>query len=298
MMKYSFFPGCSMGSTARSYRLSLEYVCRKIGMDLYEIDGWNCCGATSAHVMNEVMGLALPALSLAKAEKDFPELDIATGCAACYSRLKTAAHHCKNDPQVRYQVEKTIGFPYEAKRDVLNFMDIFGTEEAMAAMQEKINRPLKGLKVACYYGCLNVRPAAITGAADRENPMTMENIISLSGADCIDWAFKTECCGGAHQNDATTETRPLVDVIIRNAVNNGAQCIVTACPLCNMNLEMRQKEYARIFGTPRIPVFAFTELIAIAMGAHWNEIALDAHYTDASKIIAEAIRAGKEADVK
>lgn len=294
MMTYSFYPGCSMGSTAKSYRLSLEYVCRKIGMTLYEIDGWNCCGATSAHVMDDALGLSLPAMDLAKAERDFPDLDVTTGCAACYARLKTTAHRCKTDEQSRYMVEKTIGTEYKATAEVLNFMEIFGTEEAMEATKHMITRPLKGLKAACYYGCLYMRPAEVTCAVDRENPQTMEKIISLSGAECVDWAFKTECCGAAHQNDAPKATRPLVDHIIRNAVANGAECIVTACPLCYTNLEMRQKEYARLFGTPIIPVFTFTELLAVAMGAHWDEIDLKAHFTDASKVLADAIRRGKE----
>ncbi|MDR3295336.1 MAG: CoB--CoM heterodisulfide reductase iron-sulfur subunit B family protein [Clostridiales Family XIII bacterium] len=289
-MKYSYFPGCSMESTAKSYRLATEYVMGRIGIELIEIKDWNCCGATSGHALNELLGLALPARSLAIAEREEPELDIVTGCASCYARLRHAMHKARTDNASRYNIEKTIEEPYGAKREVYNFLDILTSEAAKTAIRENVTGGLRGLKVACYYGCLNVRPAEVTGAPDRENPQAMDEIVALAGADPVDWAFKTECCGAAHQNDAASVTRPLVWRILKNAQANGAEAVVTACPMCNLNLEMRQDGYTKKTGGKAIPVFSVSELLAVAMGASAGRIALEAHHVPAAKVLASALR--------
>ena len=293
-MKYSYFPGCSMESTAKSYRLATEYVMSRIGVELVEIDGWNCCGATSAHTLSAVMGMALPARSLALAELRAPELDIVTGCASCYARLRLAMHKARADAAARYMIENVIAMPYEAKREVYNFMDILSGSEAKELIKAKAARKLTGLKAACYYGCLNVRPAEVTGAPDRENPQAMDEIVALTGADTVDWAFKTECCGAAHQNDAASVSRPLVWRILKNAQTSGAEVIVTACPMCNLNLEMRQDSYCKNTGMGAIPVFSISELLAVSMGASARHIALEAHYVPAAKALAAALRRSGE----
>lgn len=293
-MKYAYFPGCSMDSTAKSYRLATEYVMDRMGISLIEIKDWNCCGATSAHVKNDLLGAALPARSLAIAERDWPDLDVVTGCAACYGRLKTAAHRVRTDTSMRYMVEKTIDAPYVAKREVLTFLDILAKPEALEVLTENITRRLTGLRVACYYGCLNARPAEITGVTDTENPMSMDNILTLVGCTVVPWSFKTECCGAAHHNDAASVTGTVPEHIIRNARANGAEVIAVACPMCGLNLEMRQRKRRKKTGSEFMPVFAFTEILAVAMGASAARIALEAHYVPAAKPLAEAIRRKKE----
>ena len=176
---------------------------------------------------------------------------------------------------------------YEAKREVFNFLEIFSRPEAVSAIRKNITRPLNGLKVVCYYGCLNVRPATVTNAADREYPMAMDEIVALAGAEPVDWAFKTECCGAAHQNDAPRQTRPLVKRILSHALSRGARAIVTACPLCYMNLEMRQRSYRL---ERLLPVFAFTEILAVAMGSGAGQIALESHFIPACGELAGVIR--------
>ncbi|MDR3305497.1 MAG: CoB--CoM heterodisulfide reductase iron-sulfur subunit B family protein [Clostridiales Family XIII bacterium] len=290
MIRYSYFPGCATESTAKSTRLANDFVFDRIGIDLVEIKDWNCCGATSAHVLSEALGLSLPARSLARAEADHPDLDIVSGCASCYARLKLANFKVRSDKGTRYMAEKVVGRPYEAKREVYNFLDILSSEEALRGIEAAILRKFARLNVACYYGCLNIRPAEVTGAKDRENPLMMDEIAKLTGAVPVEWGFKTECCGAAHQNDAAREARPLVWRILDNARENGADMVLTACPMCNMNLEMRQGEYVKKRGGKTIPVLSITELLAIAMGAGGERIAIDTHHVPVMRIVAKALR--------
>jgi len=309
MKRYAYFPGCASESTAKSTTLANEFIFGAIGVDLIEIKDWNCCGATSAHTLSDAMGLALPARPLARAEEDWPDLDVVTGCASCYARLKLTNHRVRTDKEARYMAEKIIGRPYEAKREVLSFLDVFADAEVRAALESALLRRFKKLKAACYYGCLYVRPAGITGARDRENPQSMDELAALTGAEPVDWGFKTECCGAAHQNDAAFETRPLAGRIIENARACGADVILTACPMCQLNLEMRQYEYIRkraekLGGKPQfpllsmalppdpgqtIPVLSITELLAIALGAGGRRLALDAHYVPVGRVLADAL---------
>jgi len=316
MKRYAYFPGCASETTAKSTKLANDFVFGAIGVDLIEIKDWNCCGATSAHILSDALGLALPARPLARAEADWPELDVVTGCASCYARLKLTNHRVRADKEARYMVEKIIGKPYEAKNEVLNFLDIFGDEEVREAVKSAIRRRFTNLKAACYYGCLNIRPAEVTGAGNRENPNTMDEIAALTGAETIDWGFKTECCGAAHQNDAAYEARPLAGRILENARACGADVILTACPMCQLNLEMRQSEYIRKREEKKtgktqfpllsmvlppdpaqtIPVLSITELLAIAMGAGGRRLALDAHHVPVGRVIADALRSESESE--
>jgi len=310
MKRYAYFPGCASESTAKSTHHANDFVFGRIGVDLIEIKDWNCCGATSAHVISDAMGLCLPARPLIRAEEDWPDLDVITGCASCYARLKLTNYRAKTDEKARYIIEKVVGKPYKAEHEVLNFLDIFKDEEVQTAIEGAIIRKFKSLKVACYYGCLNIRPAEVTGAKDRENPVIMDKIVALTGAEPVEWGFKTECCGAAHQNDAAYEARPLAGRILDNARACGADIIMTACPMCQLNLEMRQGEYARrreekLTGKAKFPlidmvlppdpeqttpVLSITELLAIAMGAGGKRLELDAHHVPVGKVIADALQ--------
>ncbi|MDR0875179.1 MAG: CoB--CoM heterodisulfide reductase iron-sulfur subunit B family protein [Clostridiales Family XIII bacterium] len=318
MLRYAYFPGCASESTAKSTTLANEFVFGAVGIDLVEIEDWCCCGATSAHTLSETVGLALPARALSRAERDHPDLDVVTGCASCYARLKLANYKVRTDKDAAWLVEKALGRPYTAKNEVLNFLDILSLDEVKASIETAILRKFKDLKVACYYGCLNIRPAEVTGAKDRENPMAMDEIAVLTGAVPVDWGFKTECCGAAHQNDAARQTRPLTARILENAMAAGADVILTACPMCQLNLEMRQTEYARkreekktgkkvfplldmvIKPEPQetIPVLSLTELLAIAMGAGGRRLSLDVHHVPVGGVIAQGLSGMNEKEVR
>ncbi len=283
MKEYAYYPGCSMGTTAATYRLSTDYVAEKIGLKLHEIPDWSCCGATAAHCRGETLAYALAARNLALAERAFPGLDVATPCAACYSRLQYAACAAKSSEETRQKLETVLAMPYTATAEVKSFLEVFSDPAILAACRAQMNRRLNGLKVACYYGCLTSRPRGVTGAAEVEAPHMMDEIIAPSGAECIDWDFKTECCGASHQVDAPGAARPLIAKILQNAADCGAEAIITACPLCALNLDMRQKEATG--GKLALPVYQFTELLAFAMGAGAKEMGLEKHFTPAFALI-------------
>lgn len=283
MKEYAYYPGCSMGTTAATYRLSTAYVAERIGLKLHEIPDWSCCGATAAHCRGETLAYALAARNLALAEQAFPGLDVATPCAACYSRLQYAASAAKTDETVRQKLETVLHMPYKATAAVKNFLEVFSDPAVMEACRAGTCRSLAGLKVACYYGCLMSRPRGVTGASEVEAPKAMDEIVALSGMTCVDWDFKTECCGASHQVDAPEAARPLIVKILQNAADCGAEAIVTACPLCALNLDMRQKEATA--GTLSLPIYQFTELLAFGMGAGAKEMGLEKHFTPAFALI-------------
>lgn len=285
-MQYSYYPGCSMDTTGITYKKSIEYVCGKINLVLHEIPDWNCCGATCAHSKNEKVALSLPARNLALAEEEGLGLDVAVPCASCYSRMKHTVHAARKDEAVRQELEEIIKMPYKAQADVLNFLEIFSKPEVKQICKEKMYRTLKGMKVACYYGCLTSRPVEVTGASSTENPMEMDEIVALTGAIPVEWDFKTECCGASHQVDAPKVARPQLDRILRNAQANGAQAIITACPLCNLNLDMREGELNKANGTSyNIPIYQFTELLAVCMGAGAKDIGIHKHFFPAFELL-------------
>lgn len=291
MKSFAYYPGCSMDSTGTTYRLSIEYICKKIGLDLYEIPDWNCCGASSAHSVGKWVALSLPARSIAISEKTYPGLDICVPCASCYSRLKTTAAEIRESEETRAKVEEIIQMPIKGEPEILSLMDVLSDPEIYEACKAAVVRPLTGLKAACYYGCLTSRPRKVTGAAEIERPVSIDNLVALTGAQPIEWDFKTECCGASHQVDAPTAARPLVERIFSNAKSNGAACMVTACPLCYLNLDMREEEINRKRGTAfDLPVYQFTELLALAMGASAKDVGLEKHFYPAYDRINDTIR--------
>ncbi len=291
MMRYYYFPGCSMAATAKGYQQSIDAVTRKIGMDLVTIPDWNCCGATAAHTMNEMMALALPARNLARAEADGGGMEIAVACAACYSRMQYSRHAVLTDEKKREEIEEIIGMPCSGANPVVSFLEIFSRPEVMEAVRSKLVKNLNGLKVACYYGCLTSRPSQIARPDDPENPMQMDGIVSLTGAVPVSWDFKTECCGASHQVDAPKAALPLIQRILNNAREHGADCIVTACPLCALNLDMRQSKVMEEYGGDyALPVYQFTELLALCMGVHPRDFGLHTHFTPAVGLMRNALK--------
>lgn len=292
-MRYSYFPGCSMDATGIEYGKSLSYVNRKIGVQFEEIPDWNCCGATAGHAVSRELGMALPARNVALCEAQGLGLPIAVPCASCYSRMKHAVHKARGAENEK--LSRLIEMPIKGDLDIVSLLDVYNAPQARDAIQNAVTRPLAGLRAACYYGCLFTRPAELTGSADVENPTAMDDILALTGAEPVEWAFKTECCGASHHLDLPKECRPLLYRIYNNARANGAQAIVTACPLCMMNLDMRQgavnKEYEENFD---IPVYFITEILAVAMGASMKECGVSTHFHPAKSLM-ETAAAGKGA---
>ncbi len=194
-MKYGYFPGCSLLSTAAEYDRSARAVLRELGVECEEIDDWVCCGATPAHATSHLLSLALPAISCAAAEKQ--NLDVLTCCSACYSRLKQANHELKSDAELLAQVNEIIEEDFHAEGRVVHITEVLAREVGMDAIRARVSRPLEGLKVACYYGCLIARLPAELRIDKVEFPTLLDDLMTAVGAEPVDWPYKTECCGAA-----------------------------------------------------------------------------------------------------
>jgi heterodisulfide reductase subunit B len=253
---------------------------RAIGLDLREIPDWNCCGASAAHLINHDLSLALPARSLAISQDELPGLAVVAPCAACFARLKNARHYVKMSAENREHIESLIEREYRGEEQVYSLLQVVAENDAIKeALLARLEKSLNGLKVACYYGCVLVRPAEIAEFDDAENPQSMDEVMRLVGAEPVDWAYKTECCGASLQVTEPSAGKIMVERILRNAEDNGAEVIVTACPLCQLNVDMRQKEVNRLAGTDySLPVYYFTELISMCLGARASEVGIDKHY--------------------
>jgi heterodisulfide reductase subunit B len=258
-VKVSYYPGCSLHSTGLEYDESTQEVCKILGIELEELSDWNCCGAGSAHCTDEVLSIELPVRNLVKAEE--AGLDLVIPCAACFNRFKVAEKH------IREEKEPVIDTPYLGNVPVKHLLDFLSEEEKLKLIKEKIEKPLNGLKVACYYGCLITRPPEITDAKHHENPQVMDDLLSLLGAEACSWSYKTDCCGGSLMLSRPDIVAQLSGKLIQMAEEAGANCIATACPLCQANLDTKQGMISKnLEREVHFPTFYFTELLGLALG--------------------------------
>ena len=271
-MKVSYYPGCSLHGTAKEYDQSVRSVSRALGIELEEVEDWSCCGASSAHSTNFLLSIALPARDLIAAEKKAQ--DVMVPCAACFNRFKTAEHHLGHDPALKAEVEEIVGGRYQGSAVVRNPIDIIANDIGLEALSAKVVKKLAGLKPVSYYGCLLLRPPEVCRFDDAENPVLLDRILTALGAEARPWSFKTDCCGGSLTISKTAIVTKMVDKLMAMAREAGANCLVTACPVCTANLDMRAA------GGAGLPVFYFTELAALAMGQEGPEGWFRLHRTD------------------
>ena len=271
-MKVSYYPGCSLHATAREYDESVRTVSNALAIELKEVDDWSCCGASSAHMTNYKLSVALPARNIMAAEKD--GMDIMVPCAACFNRFKMAQYHLKKDEALKAEVEGIIGDIYQDSVAVRNPIDIIYNDIGIYALEEKVTKKLEGLKPVSYYGCLLLRPPDVCEFENYENPYMLDAMMTSLGAESRNWSCKTDCCGGSLTLGKTEIVIHLVNRLMRMAREAGANCLVTACPVCMANLDMRPSEELRL------PVFYFTELIALAMGLEGPEKWFKMHNVD------------------
>ncbi|MHB8917911.1 MAG: CoB--CoM heterodisulfide reductase iron-sulfur subunit B family protein [Desulfocucumaceae bacterium] len=257
-MKIAYYPGCSLEATAREYDQSSRAACRALGLELEELEDWNCCGSTSAHNLNHLLAASLATRNIALAQKS--GLDVAIPCAACYARLRKADHLLRQGGEIKEELEEVVDFKYTGQVAVISLLEAVVARVGLDKVREKVARPLKGLKVVCYYGCLMVRPPEVRGFDRVENPEMLDRLMEALGAEVRQWSYKTECCGAGLSLTRPEVVEGLVGRLAEAARAAGADALVTACPLCQTNLEMRQK------GSPKIPSLYFTELLGIALG--------------------------------
>lgn len=286
-MKYAYYPGCSLHSTAKEYDLSTQEVAKALGIDLVEIPGWMCCGATPAHITMQLLSLALPVKNLILA-REMDSYEVVTCCAACFSRLKIANHHMKSDVESRKKVEKIVGESYQGEVEARHFLDVLANEFGLKNLAEKVTKRLNGLKVACYYGCLLTRPKDITGMDDLEEPHLIDDLMKTVGVETVSWPYKVECCGASFSLNKTEIVLKLSGDILQMALDEGAQAIVVACPLCQSNLDLRQgminRKYKKNFN---LPIFYFTQLLGLALGVAPKKLGLSKNIVDPMPLLKE-----------
>lgn len=292
-MKVAYYPGCSLEGSAVEYGVSTERTAELLGFELVEIDDWSCCGATSGHNTDKLLSIALPARNLAIAEKT--GLDILAPCAACYNRFRTAEQAVRNDSAMKAKVEQVIDMEYQAENETYSILNYLTDQVGLDKIAAKVVKPLKGMKAACYYGCLLVRPAGHTGFDDTEYPQSMDKIVKALGAEVVEWSHKTECCGAALGTSKPQVGQKMIAAVLKNAKAAGAECIVTACPLCMMNLDMRQPGAEKAMGENfGLPIYYVTELLAIACGDSPEKVQVKKHFVEALSYLEEVDRRAQE----
>ncbi|MDZ7262527.1 MAG: CoB--CoM heterodisulfide reductase iron-sulfur subunit B family protein [candidate division KSB1 bacterium] len=264
-MKIGYYPGCSSEGTALEYGQSIEAVAEALDIELIELEDWSCCGASSGHCTDETLSLALPARNMAIAEK--MGQDMVVSCAACYVRFKATEHELKQDAQKRQEIAEIIGMPLELKYTTRHFLELIYHEIGLDKIRNRVRKPLTGLKAVCYYGCYLVRPPKVTRFDNPENPTMMDELMVALGAESIDWPCKIDCCSGSLAFTRVHIAKKLLATIMQTAIDVGANCIVTACPLCQANLDTRTPMSAR----KALPILYFSELLAVALGLEGME---------------------------
>ncbi len=281
-MNMAYYPGCSLQGTARDYNDSIHEICTALNISLFEIEDWNCCGASSAHMTNHEVAMRLSIRNLLIARKT--KLDILVPCSACYQRLKAADKALRDDPEF-WDVEE-----YNPDFELVHITSFFSRPEILDQLSQSIRQPIGAMRVACYYGCLSLRPPHLTDAPDYEMPNSLEKIVSTVGAQPISWSHRTECCSGS-----LTMTRPdiagkLVGDIVAAAQRGGATAMVTDCPMCQANVESRQLDITP--EGPHLPVYYATELIAAALKGEYPDKQKKIHLVPACALQKAMVQAG------
>jgi heterodisulfide reductase subunit B len=274
-MKVGYFPGCSLQGSSRDFAESLHAVARALSIDLCEVPEWNCCGASSGHMIERLVSVALPINVLLKSQK--AGLDqVMAPCASCYNRLATASYEIAHSPTTKAQVEKVLQTSIGELPRVLNVVELLAqvADQIGSKVTKKFDQT-----VACYYGCLLVRPAKITGFDRTEDPVEMDKLVAVVGGKSIDWNFKTECCGASFSVARTSVVGRLGAKIMHDAVARSAEAIVVACPMCHSNLDLRRGEInQRLDPKTDIPVLFITQVIGLALGLSKRELGLGRHF--------------------
>lgn len=286
-MKYAYFPGCSIHASAKEYAMAANAVNKSLGVEFVEIPDWNCCGAIDAvYAYNPLLSISLSARNLAIAES--MKMDIVTLCSACFFTLSRAQNMLRENTDMKSRVEKAIndaGLKYTGGVKVRHYMDILVNDVGFDKIRQQVKVPLKGLKVAPYYGCLIVRPSGIQRFDDREHPSSMDKVIEALGAEAVYYPDKTRCCGASL---AITDEEVMMEMAkapLLTAKNAQADCIVTPCPMCHFNLDAKQKDIESHFDIDiGLPVLYITQLIGLAYGLPPKELGLHRNIVSPHKI--------------
>jgi len=287
-MEMAYYPGCSLHASSALYDIQCREVLGRLGVELKEITDWNCCGATSAAKTNEFLSMALPARNLGIADASgYAEMVIP--CASCYSRTLLAKKALESDKDLREKINAELSARVQGNIRLLSLLDLLVEKAKSGVIGSKAPGKLEGLKPACYYGCLQTRyPMDIQLSDNVENPQGMEIVCEALGAKAIDWGYKTDCCGASASVNDSDVALKLMSNIMQDAVGRGANCLVTTCPMCQLNTDAYQTAVGEKYGiNERLPVYFITELIGVSMGISAAELQLDRHFVEATALLRE-----------
>ncbi len=273
--RIALYPGCSLEGTASSFETSLTAVFEKLGIEYDTLKDWNCCGATSAHALDHKLYMALNLRNLVLAqEQGFDE--IFAPCAACYHRLASADLELSKNAGLADTLKSDTGLEYRGSVKIRNVLDLLTSSVGIERIETAVKSPLSGMRIACYYGCLNTRIPRTDCFDDREYPMSMDRIISALGGEVVDWSYKTECCGASLFMTAPAASAKLCGKILKDADARDVDCIAVACPLCQNNLDAKQDEIRAEVGISRaIPIVFITQLMGLAYGIDESHLKLE-----------------------
>lgn len=287
-MRYAYYPGCSLERSAASYHKSSVAVAGRLGLVLQEVDDWNCCGATEYFAINQLPAYALVARNLALVPDDLNQM--VAPCSACYVNLKKTEKYMGSYPDLASQLNEALaagGLGYDAGRlNVRHLLDVVVNDVGYDAVAQGVVRPLSGLRVAPYYGCLIVRPE--NGFDNPEHPTSLDRLLRALGAEVVDYPLKAQCCGGHMTQISDKVAYELIRRLLHNAAEYHADVIACVCPMCQLNLDAYQANVNRHYGTDyRIPILYFTQLMALAFGMSAREAGLGSEIVSAHPALAK-----------
>ena len=266
-MKYAYYPGCSLEKNSAAYDVSVRAVSDMLGIQLMEIDDWNCCGATEYFSQDELVGCSVIARNLALVDSQLDQ--VVAPCAACYLNLKKVDKLMVDDPKMNAKIGEALaagGLKYKAGRlQVRHLLDVIYEDIGEAAVRDKVVRPLSGLRIAPYYGCQWVRP--LEGVDNTEYPMKMDELFKWLGAEVVDYPVKAHCCGGHMTQISEPQAFELIRRLLQSAVEYKADMILCMCPMCQLNLDGYQARVNSCFSTNyQMPIIFFTQMLGVAFG--------------------------------
>lgn len=287
MKYYTYYPGCSAEATAVGLGISTQAITKPLDMELIELEDWTCCGSTPYGSLDELESTAVAARNLALAEKT--GLDLVTPCSSCFVTLYKANLLLKEQKQLMSQVNEAlavVNLEYHGDVSVRHLTEVLVNDITLEVIASKVKRPLDGLKVAPYYGCQLVRPNY--GFDDPEFPSSLDHLVESLGAEAVPYPLKTHCCGGALVISEEDLALDLIRKLLASAMNNGAQCIITPCPLCQTNLDAYQSRVNSKFKTNfKLPILFVTQLIGIALGLSNEELGLRTNIVPSGRVLAK-----------
>jgi heterodisulfide reductase subunit B len=277
MMQIGYYPGCALHGSSNDYGKSVGACLKALDVALVELDDWICCGATAAHSLNHMLSVALPARNLGIAEKQGMG-ELLAPCPMCSMELIKAKKSILDSDTLRKEISDIVELSVEGKTDIVNIIQIF-QKIGVENIKNAVKKPLEGISAACYYGCLLTRPPKVVEFDDEEQPSSMEAIVTALGGTAVEWNYKTECCGAGMTMANEGTVLELSDKILSNAAAHGANCLVVACPMCHVNLDMKQADIEKRFNKKHgLPVYYLSDLVGLALGLSEQDLAVDKHF--------------------